>query len=175
QARVRPRHVPEASSIQTADPHVFDRLGLYGKIGGLRPSHRDETRRRAQEKAFHHLHVEPPGSVLGGSPMMRSHPRSPLFPRTPRRRPPPELPDPKTDQTETCALTPNAATRGMPPSVAVNTLPEVFRQTMKNTPPHSPNGAIPKRCCTKNTKITSNARVSRNPSAIDFYRYISII
>ena len=45
QARVRPRNVPEARSIQAADLHVLDRLGLYGKVGGLRPGDGDKTRR----------------------------------------------------------------------------------------------------------------------------------
>ena len=30
---------------------------VYQKIGSLRPRHRNETRRGAEEKAFHHLHL----------------------------------------------------------------------------------------------------------------------
>lgn len=98
---------------------------------------------------------------------MRSHPgKVPDPPITARCRPPPELARP-------CALTPNAATRGMPPSVAAITLPEVFPHTMKNTPPHSPIGAIPKKCCIKNTQSTCIRRASWTPSRVRFYHSIT--
>src|SRR5262249_40478281 len=42
--------VKDPRAVQTADLHVFDRLGLDGKIGRLRPRHCDETRRGAEEK-----------------------------------------------------------------------------------------------------------------------------
>jgi len=55
-AGVGARDVEESRTIQRADPHVFDRFGLYGKISRLCPSHGDETRRRAEDKALNHLH-----------------------------------------------------------------------------------------------------------------------
>jgi hypothetical protein len=55
--------VIEPDPIQAANLHVLDRLGLYGKISCLRPSYGNETRCRAKEKAFHHLHLEPPNIV----------------------------------------------------------------------------------------------------------------
>src|SRR5664279_4485683 len=60
QAHVSARDVIEPRTVQATDLHVLDRLGLDGKIGSLRPSHRNETRCAAQEKAFHHLHLDPP-------------------------------------------------------------------------------------------------------------------
>ena len=51
--------VVEPVSIERADLHVLDRLGLDGKIGGLRPGNSDHTGRRTEEKTFHHLHFEP--------------------------------------------------------------------------------------------------------------------
>ena len=42
-ASVSARDVIESRAIQGADLHVFDRLGLYGKIGCLRPRHCGET------------------------------------------------------------------------------------------------------------------------------------
>src|SRR6185437_3875222 len=56
-ARIRAGDVIEPCTIQATNLHVLDRLGLYGKIGSLRPSHRNDTRCGAQEKAFHHLHL----------------------------------------------------------------------------------------------------------------------
>ncbi len=44
-ASVGARNVEETGTIQGADPHVFDRFGLYGKIGCLRPANGDQTRR----------------------------------------------------------------------------------------------------------------------------------
>src|SRR5215831_2961072 len=37
------RNVIETLAVQRADLHVFDRLGLDGKIGSLRPRHRDKS------------------------------------------------------------------------------------------------------------------------------------
>ena len=51
--------VVEPVSIERADLHVLDRLGLDGKIGGLRPGNRDHTGRGTEEKTFHHLHIDP--------------------------------------------------------------------------------------------------------------------
>jgi hypothetical protein len=55
-AGVGARDVEESRTIQGADPHVLDRFGLDGKISRLCPSHGDETRRRAEDKAPNHLH-----------------------------------------------------------------------------------------------------------------------
>ena len=55
QAHVGAGNVIEPDPVQAANLHVLDRLGLYGKIGGLRPSYGNETRCRAKEKAFHAL------------------------------------------------------------------------------------------------------------------------
>jgi hypothetical protein len=51
------RDVIEPVAIERADLHVLDRLGLDGEIGSLRPDHCDQTRRRAEEKTFHNLHM----------------------------------------------------------------------------------------------------------------------
>src|SRR4051794_24775652 len=51
------RDVVESVTIETADLHVLDRLGLDGKIGCLRPSHRNHTRCGAKEKTLHHVHL----------------------------------------------------------------------------------------------------------------------
>ncbi len=63
EAGIGARDVIEPRTIQTANLHVLDRFGLNGKIGCLRPSDRNETRCAAEEKAFHHLHIEPPNVV----------------------------------------------------------------------------------------------------------------
>src|SRR6185437_14118726 len=44
-ASISARNVPESGTIQGADPHVFDRFGLYGKISRLSPTHDDQGRR----------------------------------------------------------------------------------------------------------------------------------
>jgi hypothetical protein len=64
QARVGARDVIETRAVERANLHVLDRFGLNGKIGCLRPCHRNETRCGAKEKAFHHLHLEPPKHCL---------------------------------------------------------------------------------------------------------------
>jgi hypothetical protein len=46
------RDVVEPIAVQAANLHVFDRLGLDGKIGGLRPRDRNHTRCGAEEKTF---------------------------------------------------------------------------------------------------------------------------
>jgi hypothetical protein len=51
---------------------------------------------------------------------------------------------------------------GQPPSVAVDTVLEGFQQTMKNKPSHSRHGAIPKKCCIKNTKTEGLGDVPRD-------------
>src|SRR5262249_30277523 len=43
-------------AVQRADLHVFDRLGLHGKIGSVRSRNRDKSCRGAEEKTLHHLH-----------------------------------------------------------------------------------------------------------------------
>src|ERR1041384_3885505 len=84
EAGIGARDVEEPFAVETADLHVFDRLGLDGKIGRLCPSNRDQTRRAAEEKAFDHLHRDlqslPCGRVP--SPPGAPHPRKvPLSPR----------------------------------------------------------------------------------------------
>jgi len=44
QAGIRARDIIEPRAVEAADLHVLDRFGLNGKIGGLRPSDRNETR-----------------------------------------------------------------------------------------------------------------------------------
>src|SRR3954449_6395015 len=55
-ARIGSGNVEEPGAVDATNLHVFDRFGLNGKIGSLCPSHRNETRRGTEEKAFHHLH-----------------------------------------------------------------------------------------------------------------------
>ena len=52
--------VVETRAVERTNLHVFDRLGLHGKIGCLRSAHGDQTRRRAEQKALYQLHVKPP-------------------------------------------------------------------------------------------------------------------
>ena len=100
--------VIEPHTVQAANLHVLDRLGLNGKIGCLRPSYRNETRCGAKEKAFHHLHLEPPKNCfLRGfriRPVRSTEGTSPCSPPTRKTR---------YDQPRH---------RGMPPSVAIRTL-----------------------------------------------------
>src|SRR5205807_2318943 len=42
-AGVGARDVVETGTIRRADPHIFDRLGLYGKISRLGPAHGDQS------------------------------------------------------------------------------------------------------------------------------------
>ena len=63
QAHIGAGNVIEPDPVQAANLHVLDRFGLDGKISCLRPSYGNETRCRAKEKAFHHLHLEPPNIV----------------------------------------------------------------------------------------------------------------
>src|SRR4051812_35418022 len=65
------RHIVEAVTIQTANLHVLDRLGLDGKIGGLRPSNRNHTGCGAEEKTFHHLHLNLQVPLSGGFRLRR--------------------------------------------------------------------------------------------------------
>src|SRR5215470_5976074 len=46
-------NVVETLAVHRADLHVFDRLGLDGKIGSLRPRHGDKPCRGAEEKTLH--------------------------------------------------------------------------------------------------------------------------
>src|SRR5262249_54019794 len=80
-ASIRAWDIEETSAIQTANLHVLDRLGLDGKIGCLCSRYCDETRRGAEEKAFHHLHIPPPvcDSSEGSSPTGKV-PSSPDYP-----------------------------------------------------------------------------------------------
>ena len=88
--------VIEPVSIERADLHVLDRLGLDGKIGGLRPGDRDHTGRGTEEKTFHHLHFEPPscrsweGSVSAGCFAPWKVPFSPRDRLAPKNLPEPD-------------------------------------------------------------------------------------
>src|SRR5262249_42384600 len=88
-------NVEEALAVEGADLHVFDRLGLDGKIGSLRPRNCDKSCRRAEEKTFHHLHSNlqvalhgmvpsPPGAF---SPQGWKVPFSPLVSSVPDQDP----------------------------------------------------------------------------------------
>ncbi len=66
--RVGAGDVVPTVSVQRTDLHVLDRLGLDGKIGSLRPGNRDQTRRRTEEKTFHHLHLNLQVVVRGRDP-----------------------------------------------------------------------------------------------------------
>src|SRR5215510_1295987 len=63
------RDVVETLAVQRADPHVFDRPGLDGKIGGLRPRNRDKCCRGAEEKTFHlHSNLHRTTEGFGSAP-----------------------------------------------------------------------------------------------------------
>src|SRR6185436_4055854 len=74
---------------QTAHLHVFDRLGLYGKIGSLCSWNRNDSRRGNEEKTFHHLHFVPPCCTSVGGFELRRVQRAPwkvpVSPRTTRK------------------------------------------------------------------------------------------
>jgi hypothetical protein len=59
QARLRAWDVEEPDPVGRADTHVLDRRGLPdGKVGGLCPGNRGETRGGPEEKALHELHSD---------------------------------------------------------------------------------------------------------------------
>src|SRR5215467_14812216 len=95
---VSARNVVETLAVQRADLHVFDRLGLDGKIGSLRPRHCDKSCRGAEEKTFHHLHSNLQVALHGRVP---SPPGAPQWkvpfspPRPSRSRKTPSVRDPK--------------------------------------------------------------------------------
>src|SRR4029450_9171545 len=49
--------VVEALAVKRADLHVLHRRCLDRHVGGLRPSDRNKSRGRPEEKTFHHLHL----------------------------------------------------------------------------------------------------------------------
>ncbi|MGC1579202.1 MAG: hypothetical protein WA813_24305 [Beijerinckiaceae bacterium] len=58
-AGVGARDVEEARAVNVTDPDVFRRCRLLcGKIGGLRPGDRDETRGGPEEKTLNELHLD---------------------------------------------------------------------------------------------------------------------
>ena len=67
EAGVGARDIKESRAIQAANLHVFDRLGLYGKVSGLRARHRNQTGCGAEKKAFHCVHSNPPVLQFGRS------------------------------------------------------------------------------------------------------------
>ena len=95
---------------------------------------------------------------------MRSHPGQVPDPPKPLAAVPRLIACPQKTRRFLRHRTPNAATRGMPPSVAVDTLPKAPHQTMKNTPSHRRFGSIVKKCCIKNTQ--NDARTERPPALI---------
>src|SRR5262249_30001593 len=99
QADVSAWNVVEALAVEGADLHVFDRFGLDGKIGSLRPRNCDKSCRRAEEKTFHHLHSNlqvalhgrvpsPPGALFAPwmeGPLQSPRPFSSRINKTPSR------------------------------------------------------------------------------------------
>ena len=117
QAHIGAGDVIEPDAIQATNLHVLDRFGLNGKIGRLRPSYSNESRRRTKEKTFHHLHLEPPKHCFlrgFGIRPVRQHPLElPLAPRWP-----------ETLAHHVVRSLLEQRNRGMPPSVAGVTLAE---------------------------------------------------
>src|SRR6266851_3793072 len=115
QAHVGAGDVIKPDAVQATNLHVLDRFGLDGKIGCLRPGYRNESRCRAKEKTFYHLHLEPPKHCFlrgFGIRPVRQHPLElPLAPRWP-----------ETLAHHVVRSLPGQRNRGMPPSVAVVTL-----------------------------------------------------
>src|SRR5262249_4032522 len=80
---VSARDVVEPLTVEGADLHVFDRLGLDGKIGSLRPRHCDKPCRTADETTLHHLHSNLQVALHGrvpSPPGVRPNGRSPSVP-----------------------------------------------------------------------------------------------
>ena len=112
EADVAARDVVEALAVEGADLHVFDRLGLDGKIGCLRPRNCDESCRGAEEKTFHHLHSNLQVALHGRvpSPPGAPHPmEGPL-----------QSPRPFRSRIKTPSPEPKHGDLGMPPSVATS-------------------------------------------------------
>src|ERR1051325_7648036 len=65
-AGIGARDVEEPGPVDATNLHIFDRLGLYGKIGSLCPRDRNEARWGTEEKAFHHLHRDLQVCLSGG-------------------------------------------------------------------------------------------------------------
>src|SRR6516165_11300462 len=59
EADIGARDVVEPVAIKAADLHVLHRRCLDWYVGGLRPSDRNESRGRPEEKTFHHPHLNP--------------------------------------------------------------------------------------------------------------------
>ena len=82
QAGVGAGNVVEPIPVQAADLHVLNRRCLDRHVGCLRPSDRDKSRRRPEEKSFNRSSSQPPfvnweGSISSGA----AHPgRFPLLP-----------------------------------------------------------------------------------------------
>src|SRR5262249_18138532 len=153
-ASVGSGNVEEPGAVDAANLHVFDRLGLYGKIGSLCPSNRNETRCGTEEKAFHHLHrdlqvccregsarrvfdtLEGPLSSPLNHPVLRSRLYG-LIRRTGR------------------------GDLGMPPSIACPTLFTGPAQTTKKGASHRLQSVFSGGCCTNGTQFLG----SRNYAA----------
>src|SRR5262249_22801873 len=57
EADIGARDVVEAIAVKAADFHVLHRRCLDRHVGGLRPSDRNQSPGRSEEKTFHHLHL----------------------------------------------------------------------------------------------------------------------
>src|SRR5262249_37427322 len=57
EADIGARDVVEAVPVEGADLYVLHRRCLDRHVGGLRPSDRNKSRGRPEEKTFHHLHL----------------------------------------------------------------------------------------------------------------------
>src|SRR5262249_15928055 len=89
QADIGAGDVVEAVAVKIADLHVLHRRCLDRQLGALRPSDRNESRGRPEEKTFHHLHltlhmlsweglISSGAAHPGRSPGSPHHPLSPL-------------------------------------------------------------------------------------------------
>src|SRR5262249_62408903 len=59
EADIGARNVVEAVAVKAADLHVVHRRCLDRQLGALRPSDRNQSRDRPEEKTFHHLRKQP--------------------------------------------------------------------------------------------------------------------
>src|SRR6202035_3107369 len=57
--------------VEATNLHVFDRVGLDGKISCLTCSHRNQTGRGPEQEAFHHLHMNLQLFAVGGLRLRR--------------------------------------------------------------------------------------------------------
>ena len=125
-AHIGARHIVESCPVEAADLHVFDRLGLNGKISCLPRSNRNQRGRGAEEEAFHHLHFEPPIVAVGGFRLCRVNATPSKVPLVP-----------KTTRSFHFPKTPDESTWGSPLR-RMHTLTNGFHHATKNWPSHRP-------------------------------------